>query len=132
CVMGLGGLTVAPFPPALLVLFPPPHRVRPPRALGLPLVIAAVSHYPRLILGLSLLLSLGAMTALLCWPPQFETDLRNIHAANSPTLRVQETIAALFGGSQEPLLLLVEETTESQVVEGLQRLQPTLTAMGQE
>jgi predicted RND superfamily exporter protein len=130
--MGLSCLLSVTFLPALLVSFPPPQRVRPPRALGLPTVIAAVSHYPRLILGLSLLLSLGAMIALLCWPPQFETDLRNIHAANSPALRVQETIAELFGGSQEPLLLLVEEATESQVVEGLQRLQPTLTAMVQE
>src|SRR5205807_1563481 len=84
------------------------------------------------ILGLSGLLALGALAALLYWPPRFETDLRNIHAANSPTLHVQETIAALFGGSQEPLLLLVEDATESQVMQGLHRLQPTLTAMVQE
>jgi predicted RND superfamily exporter protein len=95
-------------------------------------LIAAVARFPRLILGLSLLLSLGTLVALLCWPPGFETDLRNIHAANSPILRVQETIAALFGGSQEPLLLLVEDATEVQVIQDLSRLQPTLTAMVQE
>ncbi len=130
--MGLSCLLSVTFLPALLVSFPPPQHIRPPRALGLPALIATVSRYPRLILGLSLLLSLGAMAALLCWPPQFETDLRNIHAANSPTLHVQETIAALFGGSQEPLLLLVENATESQVMQDLDRLQPTLTAMVQE
>ena len=61
--------------------------------------------------------------------PSFETDLRNIHAANSPTLHVQERIAALFGGTQEPLLLLIEDATEMQVLQALAHLQPTLAAM---
>lgn len=127
--MGLSCLLSATFLPALLLSLPSPQRLRPLRALGLPTYIVAVSRFPRLILGLSLLLSLGALAALLCWPPLFETDLRNIHAANSPTLHVQETIAALFGGSQEPLMLLVENATEYQVMQDLYRLQPTLTAM---
>ena len=127
--MGLSCLLSVTFLPALLVCLPAPQRPRPPRLLGLPSLIAAVSRCPRFILGLSLLLSLGALAALLCWPPQFETDLRNIHAANSPILHVQETIATLFGGSQEPLMLLVEEATEVQVMQDLARLQPTLTAM---
>ena len=130
--MGLSCLLSATFLPALLVLLPQPQRWRPPRALGLPTLITAIARYPRLILVLSLLLSLAALAALLSWPPRFETDLRNIHAANSPTLQVQETIAALFGGSQEPLLLLVEDATEGQVMQALHRLQPTLTAMVQE
>ena len=106
----------ATFLPALLVSLPPPRRLRPPRMLGLPTLIAAVARYPRLILGVSLLLSLGALGALFYWPPQVETDLRHIHAANSPTLRVQESIAALFGGSQEPLMLLLEDAAEVQVM----------------
>ena len=130
--MGLSCLLSATFLPALLVSLPPPRRLRPPRMLGLPTLIAAVARYPRLILGVSLLLSLGALGALFSWPPQVETDLRNIHAANSPTLRVQESIAALFGGSQEPLMLLVEDATEVQVMQDLHRLQPTLTAMVQD
>ena len=130
--MGLSCLLSVTFLPALLISLPQPQRIRAPRSLGLPTLIAAVSRFPRLILGLSLLLSLGALAALLYWPPRFETDLRNIHAANSPTLHVQETIAALFGGSQEPLLLLVEDATEDQVMQDLSRLQPTLTAMVQE
>src|SRR2546428_11079850 len=97
-----------------------------------PTLLLLAALLTRLILGLSLLLSLGAMAALLCWPPQFETDLRTIHAATSPTLHVQETIAALFGGSQEPLTLLVENATENQIIQDLYRLQPTLTAMVQE
>ncbi|HEY5868893.1 MAG TPA: MMPL family transporter [Candidatus Tectomicrobia bacterium] len=130
--MGLSCLLSATFLPALLVLLPQPRRLRPPRTLGLPTLIAAIARCARLILVLSLLLSLGALAALFYWPPRFETDLRNIHAAPSPTLHVQETIAALFGGSQEPLLLLVEDATEGQVMQALHRLQPTLTAMVQE
>ncbi len=130
--MGLSCLLSATFLPALLVSLPPPQRLRPPRTLGLLTLITAVSRFPRLILGLSLLLSLGAIGALIGWPPQFETDLRNIHAANSPTLHVQESIAALFGGSQEPLMLLVEDATETRVMQNLYRLQPTLAAMVQE
>ena len=125
--MALSCLLSVTFLPALLVCLPPPKRLLPPRTLGLPTLIAAVSRCPRLILGVSLLLSLGAIAALLAWPPRFETDLRNIHATNSPTLRVQETIATLFGGSQEPLMLLVEDATEAQVMQDLSRLQPALT-----
>ena len=102
--MGLSCLLSVTFLPALLTTLPPPRRQHPPRTLGLLTVTAAVTHFPRLVLGLSLLLSVGALAALLYWPPRFETDLRNIHAADSPTLHVQETIAALFGGSQEPLM----------------------------
>jgi uncharacterized protein len=130
--MGLSCFLSVTFLPALLVWLPPPQHRRPPRALGLPTMIAAVCRFPRLILGLSLLLSLGALAALCAWPPGFETDLRNIHAANSPTLHVQERIAALFGGAQEPLLLLVEDATEMQVLQALAHLQPTLAAMVQE
>jgi predicted RND superfamily exporter protein len=129
--MGLSCLLSVTFLPAMLVCLPAPQHMRQPRTLGLPTVIATVARFPRLILGLSLLLSLGAMAALVYWPPRFETDLRNIHAANSPTLHVQERIAALFGGSQEPLLLLVEAATEEQALQDVSLLQPTLTAMVQ-
>lgn len=130
--MGLSCLLSVTFLPALLVCLPLPRHRPPPRTLGLPWLIAAVVRWPRFVLGVSLLLSLGAMAALLAWPPRFETDLRNIHAANSPTLRVQETIATVFGGSQEPLMLLVEGATEAQVMQDLSRLQPTLAAMVQD
>ncbi len=130
--VGLCCLLSATFLPALLCCVPLPQRLLAPRTLGLPLVIAVVARYARLILGLSLLVSLGALGAVLLWPPAVETDLRNIHAAHSPTLQVQEAMAARFGGSQEPLLLLVEEATEMQVMQALHRLQPTLSAMVQE
>ncbi|MGE3539703.1 MAG: MMPL family transporter [Candidatus Tectimicrobiota bacterium] len=130
--MGLSCLLSITFLPALLVCLPLSRRTRLPRTLGLPACTAVVLRYPGCTLGLSGLCALAAIGALYVWPPGFETDLRNIHAAHSPTLGAQETIARLFGGSQEPLLLLVEDTTEGQVVEGLARVQPMLTAMVQE
>ena len=129
--MGLSCVLSATFLPAMLVLLPL-GPARPPFQLGLPTIIAAVTRFPRLILGVSVLLSGAAVAALLCWPPAFETDLRNIHASNSPTLRVQEHIATLFGGSQEPLIFLIEADTEQQAVQHLQILQPTLTAAMQD
>jgi predicted exporter len=44
-------------------------------------------------------------------------------------LRTQERLAALFGGSQEPLLLLIEGATEAHVMQHLHRLEPALRAM---
>ena len=81
--MALSCLLSATFLPALLTSLPQPQHLRPPRALGLPTLIAAVSRFPRLILGLSLLLSLGALAALLCWPPA----LRPTCATSMPPTR---------------------------------------------
>lgn len=115
--------------PALLALFATPARLLPPRPLGIPGLIRVVLRWPRLVLSVSAVLSLASGGALLYWPPAFETDLRNIHAANSTALKTQETMAALFGGSQEPLTVIVEGATETQVLQDLQRLQPHLTAL---
>ena len=81
--MALSCLLSATFLPALLISLPQPQHLRPPRAPGLPTLIAAVSRFPRLILGLSLLLSLGALAALLCWPPA----LRPTCATSMPPTR---------------------------------------------
>jgi predicted RND superfamily exporter protein len=127
--MALSCLLSVTLLPALLVSLPPWPHVRPPRLLGLPRLTAAVARYPGLVVSISGLLSLGAIVALCVWPPGVETDLRSIHAADSPTLRVQAAIATVFGGSQEPLLLLVEQATEPQALHDLVRLQPALHAM---
>lgn len=127
--MGLSCLLSVTFLPALLSLCKPPRHSVPPRTLGLLTWIAAVARWPRSILGGSLGLALGALLAVWLWPPQFATDLRSLHAADSPTLRVQENIATVFGGAQEPLLLLLEEPTETRALQGLARLQDTLQGM---
>jgi predicted RND superfamily exporter protein len=115
--------------PALIVCFPDQHRRVRPRSLGVPWFIGWVLRYPRVVLGVSLALSVAA-TAVIVWrPPAYETDLRNIHAANSPALRVQQRIATLFGGSQEPLMLFLEAPTEEQVLRDMQRLHPSLHDM---
>ena len=115
--------------PALLMCLPTSPRRPPPRALGIPLLLTHTLRASTLTLGLSLALCVGAIAVLLWWPPRFDTDLRNIHAKDSPTLQVQTRIATIFGGSQEPLSLLLEGTTETQVLHAMQRLEPVLMAL---
>jgi uncharacterized protein len=117
------------FLPALLMCLPTSQRRPAPRALGLPLLLTHTLRAATLVLGFSLTLCLGALAALVWWPPGFDTDLRNIHAKASPTLQVQAHIATLFGGSQEPLMLMLEGTTEDHVLHDMQRLEPALMAL---
>jgi predicted RND superfamily exporter protein len=130
-LLGIGWcwLLCVTFLPALLVCLPAQRQPRHPRAIGIPVLMSVTRRASSWVLGLSLALCLGAIAALLWWPPGFETDLRNIHAAHSPALRTQEQLAALFGGSQEPLLLLIEGTTETHVMQHLHRLEPALHTM---
>jgi predicted RND superfamily exporter protein len=117
------------FLPALLVCLPARRQLRRPRTMGIPALLSATQRASYWVLGLSLALCLGAVAALLWWPPSFETDLRNIHAADSPTLQTQKKLAAHFGGSQEPLMLIIEGATEEHVMRDLHRLEPALLKM---
>jgi predicted RND superfamily exporter protein len=117
------------FLPALLMCLPTSQRRPAPRALGLPLLLTHTLQASTLVLGFSLILCLGALAALVWWPPGFDTDLRNIHAKASPTLQVQARIADIFGGSQEPLMLMLEGATEDHVLHDMQRLEPALMAL---
>jgi hypothetical protein len=117
------------FLPSLIVCLPRRNTPPLPRTIGVPQLMALTLKAPALVLWLSLGLCLGAIATLVRWPPGFETDLRNIHAADSPALQVQTRIAAIFGGSQEPLTLFLEGATEEQVVQAMQRLQPALAAL---
>jgi predicted RND superfamily exporter protein len=130
-VLGIGWcwLLCVTFLPALLVCLPAQRQPRRPRAIGIPVLMTVTRRASSWVLGLSLALCLGAIAALVWWPPSFETDLRNIHAAHSPALRTQGQLAALFGGSQEPLLLLIEGATEVHVMQHLHRLEPALRTM---
>jgi uncharacterized protein len=129
--LGIGWccLLCVTFLPAFLVCLPMRRQPRRPRAIGIPALMAATRRASAGVLGGSLALCLGAVVALLWWPPGFETDLRNIHAAHSPTLQTQAKLTALFGGSHEPLLLLIEGPTEAHVMQELHRLEPALQAL---
>jgi uncharacterized protein len=117
------------FLPALVVCLPGKSPALPPRTMGMPFLTVFSLRAARLVLGISLGLCLGAVVALVRWSLGFETDLRNIHAAHSPVLQVQAKIAAIFGGSQEPLTLMLEGATEEQVVRAMRQLAPGLQAM---
>ncbi len=118
--------------PSLLAVLPHKKKSLPPRDLGIPGLMRVVLKAPIWVLTFSLVLCLSAVAALIWRPPGFETDLRNIHAADSPALRVQAKIATLFGGSQEPLTVLLEGDTETQVFQAMQRLQPGLNTLVEE
>ena len=89
------------FLPALLMCLRSQRRPAP-RALGLPLLLTHTPRAATLVLGFSLILCLAALAALVWWPPGFDTDPRNIHAKESPTLQVQARIAAIFGVAGTP------------------------------
>lgn len=115
--------------PALLACLPSRRRGVSPRTLGVTFLVEQSRRTAYIICSISLALCVAAVVALSLWPPGFETDLRNIHAAASPTLRVQTELAMIFGGSQEPLTLLIEGPSEEHVLGDLQRLQPDLDGL---
>lgn len=111
--------------PAIVACLPG-HKHPRPRTLGTPKLITLTLQAPGLVLGISLALCVAAVAALVIWPPTFATDLRHTYAADSPTLRTQSKIAAIFGGAQYPITLVVEGTHETQVLQTMQRLEPAL------
>jgi len=110
--------------PAALVLILRRDRlpVPPPRLFGLPGLTAWALRAPRTALALSLGVGGLALACAAVRPPGFETDLRNIHAKDSPAIATQEAIARVFGGSAEPLAVLIEEKDEVGAVEACGRL----------
>jgi predicted RND superfamily exporter protein len=112
--------------PSLVATLPIGAQNRPPRTLGVPMVVAGVLKAPRLTLACSLVLSCGAAVTLIRHPPRFETDLRNLAVAESPALNTQTAITTIFGGSQSPITLLLTGTTEEEVLQAMQRLEAPL------
>jgi predicted RND superfamily exporter protein len=93
------------------------------RNLGMVALASRVFASPRPFVLIAVSLTAAALTALVVKPLRFEDDLRNIHARSSPPLRAQERIAEVFGGSWEPILVLVEGDHEADVVASCHRLQ---------
>lgn len=117
------------FLPALLACLPTRRRGAVPRSMGVTFLIVQTVRMSQIVFGISLALCVGAIVALIAWPPEFETDLRNIHATQSPTLQAQAELATIFGGSQEPLTVLIEGPSEEHVVRDLHRLHPALQGL---
>lgn len=82
--------------------------------------------HPRLALGGAGLLAAAAATLVALDPPRLEDDLRRIHARDSRPLAAQERIATTFGGTREPVLLLLEGPDEAAVMSACQALDPEL------
>lgn len=100
-----------------------------PRGMGARALAAGAASHPRVVLAAAALLSAGAAVAVALRPPTFETDLRNLHARDSGPLAVQERISRVFGGSREPLLVLVEADDEAAAASACHRLEEPLARM---
>jgi predicted RND superfamily exporter protein len=101
----------------------------PPRTLGVESSVGFSLARPGLVAGLSLAISIGAIAWLAARPLQLEDDLRNVYARDSKPLAAQARIGAAFGGSHEPVLVLVEGRSEDDVVEQCQRLELPLARL---
>ena len=77
-------------------------------------------------LPVAALLSAAALAVVVVSPPRLEDDLRRIHARGSRPLAAQERIQAVFGGTREPVLVLVEGADERAALAAAQRLDPEL------
>lgn len=102
---------------------------KPPRSLGVRGAVDLAVRAPRAVLAAAFLLS--AVSAAVLWisPPALESDLRNLHARDSPALAAERRLAEVFGGSSEPLLLLLEAGGEPALEKQLRRLQPVLQGL---
>lgn len=134
-VSGLAASYVGAFlvlPPILvriLASWPAVEGLLAPRGMGARALAAHAVRRPRGVLAAAALLSAGAAVAVALRPPTFETDLRNLHARESEPLAVQERIARHFGGSREPLVLLIEADEEAAAVEACHRLEKPLARL---
>lgn len=122
----LGALTLVP---ALLGwTLPAGGSPAPARSFGVERLVRGARRFPRAVLALTCLLSLGAAALVLRDPPSFSGDLRQLHARDSRPLAAQDAIGEVFGGGLDPLVLLVEAEDEAAAVAAVHRLDPTLRA----
>ncbi len=121
--------------PAMLCLMPRRAGGPPPRDLGASLLARPCLAWPRTALGIAIAMAGVCAAYVTVLPPGLESDLRNLQAARSVAVRVQERIAGLFGGAAEPVLVLVEvvpqpgERAEDAAVEAAARLEPELGSL---
>ncbi len=120
----LGALLL--LPPILAARLGGGPDARAPRGLGAGAFARLASGRPGAVLGVTVLLSVAAALILVLAPIRLEDDLRDIHAADSAPLAVQARIAARFGGSREPLQIVVEAPDEAAAVAACHALEPEL------
>jgi uncharacterized protein len=97
-----------------------------PRRLGVGAAVALSLRRPRVTLALTAAVALAAVASLVHAPPMLERDLRNIHSRDSRALHAERRLEELFGGSQEPLLFLIEADGELDLEDRMRRLEGPL------
>lgn len=125
--------TLSILPPLLAQWLSSKGVERPPRSLGVDSIVNVSTRHPMPVLIVALCLCVGAVATLVTSPPEMETDLRRIHARESAALETEARIKDIFGGEQEPLLLLLENEDGSEssrtLESGLSRLRMELDAL---
>jgi len=97
-----------------------------PRRLGVGASVDLAVRRPGTTLALTAVMVAASIASLILEPPALERDLRNIHARESTALHAERRLEELFGGSQDPLLLLVEADGDEGVAERMRRIQAPL------
>ena len=121
--------TVTVLPPILCIWLAGRRETgKRPRSLGVLAIVGAMVRRPALSLAALLTLVAAAGCYLVLRPPALEMDLRNIHARDSAALAAERRLEEVFGGSQEPLLLLLDAEAAG-LEDRLRRLQGPLDAL---
>ncbi len=127
--LGLVACLVSPFVMLTPILLPMLHHGAPgddPMSFRMMSAAARMAERPKPLLWVVGGATLAAIVVLIARPPRFEDDLRNLHAVDSEPLAVQKRLAEVFGGSFEPLLLLIREADEAALVEASARIELSL------
>ncbi len=103
--------------------------LKPPRTLGVPLCVSAVTRFPGITAALALAVTSLAVLSLFLAPPKLGTDLRSIHARESAALEADSRVSEIFGGSREPLLLLLTASGEEEIEVRLRRVAAVLDGL---
>ncbi len=80
----------------------------PIKTLGVGRVVDASLRIRTLIVGLTVLSVLTCVVYLAYSPPEFESNLRNLHSKDSRAIHAEQKVVELFGGTEEPLMVLFE------------------------
>lgn len=102
---------------------------RAPRPLGAVALARFALEHPALALGSAALACALAVVALALRPLAFETDLRRLQSANSPSIATQARLEHYFGKTSEGLVVLLRGKDPQAVVAACHALEPTLAEL---
>jgi predicted RND superfamily exporter protein len=79
-----------------------------PRDFGARRLARPALAWPRMILAVSALSGIASVGYLIARPPELDRDLLRMYPRDSVAIRTQRAVAETFGGSEAPIIVLVE------------------------